>query len=90
MAWLWKVLPFVGKLIHRLEVARRDERITELEKQVEYWRGRCELLTDQALARAGAISMPTMRDAKPHDAQSAAALLTKALGTTEIESKRKG
>lgn len=90
MTWLARLLPFVGRAIHAIEVLRRDEQIAELTRQRDYWQARAERLIDGGLARAGAIDGPTMREAVSPP-KAIAELVTAAMNVSEIDStKRKG
>lgn len=95
MSWLRLLLPFITRGMHAAKIERLEDRIAHLEGQVatlteerNYWRTRGERLMDAALARAGAIHEPTMVNKPPAPPVSAAALLTSALGISEIESGR--
>lgn len=86
--WFWRILPFIGKGLHALEVLRRDEKITQLTADRDYWKMRAEKLTDAALARAGAIHEPTMVDRKVPTDSNPAATLAAAMAITEFDSSK--
>lgn len=88
MTWIWRVLPFIGKAIHVLELARRDDAIRELTEQRDYWQTRAEKLMDAALARAGAIHEPTMVDRKVPTSTNPAAMISAAMAISEIDSSK--
>lgn len=73
---------------HRLVVAHKEELLRGALEREAYWQRRAELLTDQALARAGAISQPTMVDA-PKAQRDMAAQMISAIAMREMDSSRK-
>jgi hypothetical protein len=86
--------PFVTRKVHELEMdalrailAEAENRVVDAGEREEYWRTRCERLSDAALARAGAISAPTMV-APPEHKPSGAELLARAFGQNEIDTGR--
>lgn len=68
-----------------ITVTHQAATIADLQTQVEYWRSRCERLTDAALARRGEIHEPTMVSEKPKP-PSIVAQVVGALGIAEIDS----
>ncbi len=76
--------PFVSRRVFEIEIVHRDEQIVDAVAREVYWRTRAEKLMDQALARAGAISEPTMVERKVSKEPSAAATMIAAMSITEI------
>ncbi len=85
-------LPFIGRAVHGLIVARLEGECNELERRLSealvretYWRSRAEKLNDQLLARAGMISEPTMVDRKPANTGAQGGIFA-GMSVSEIES----
>jgi ABC-type xylose transport system substrate-binding protein len=76
--------PFVTRKVFDLSITAQALRVAAAEQERDYWRTRAEKLMDQALARAGAISEPTMRDAVVRKDPSLAAGVIAAMNITEI------
>lgn len=89
IAVLIAALGFAVARVNQLALTAALDKVTDLTKERDYWRGRAEKLIDAGLVRTGAIHEPTMVERKPPPARDMASLITSALSTTEIDSSKK-
>ena len=57
--------PWMSRVVHEAILAGLEARLGVVETDRDYWRSRCERLTDAALLRRGEVAGPVFADPRP-------------------------